>query len=319
MCKFNIKEYIKIARPDHWFKNGFMVLGIVIAFFIEPTLLKTNWYLTLVIAISLTCLISSSNYVINEILDAPRDKLHPVKKNRPIPMGRVSIPIAYIEWLFLAVVGLGIAYAVNLSFFLSALALWIMGLLYNLPPIRTKDIPYIDVLSESINNPLRLFLGWFALIPDRIPPISLVIAYWMAGAFFMGTKRLAEYRMINNSEISGNYRASFQYYDETKLTLSIFLYSIICSFFFGIFLIRYHLELILCFPLFAGFFAYYLKIGFRPNSPVQNPERLYKETGLMILLTICFIVFVLLLFISIPLLYEIFNVIPFTIDPLWSF
>ncbi|MFQ5686137.1 MAG: UbiA family prenyltransferase [Candidatus Scalindua sp.] len=319
MCKFNIKEYISIARPDHWFKNGFMVLGIVIAFFIEPTLLETNWYLTLVVAVIVTCLVSSSNYVINEILDAPGDKLHPEKKNRPVPTGRISISVAYAEWLLLAVVSLGMAYVLNFPFFLSALALWVMGLLYNMPPTRTKDIPYIDALSESINNPLRLCLGWFAFIPDRFPPVSLIIAYWMAGAFFMGTKRFAEYRMINNSEVSGNYRASFQYYDETKLLLSILCYTIVCSFFFGIFVVRYHLELILCAPLFAGFSVYYLKIGFNPNSSVQYPERLYKEINLMIYLAICFIAFVLLLFIKISFLYEIFNVIPFTIDPLWVF
>lgn len=319
MSKLDIKAYITIARPDHWFKNGFMVLGIVIAFFIEPALVKTNWYLTLVIAVIVTCLVSSSNYVINEILDAPGDKLHPEKKNRPAPMGRISIPIAYAEWLLLAIVSLGIAYVLNFPFFLSALALWVMGLLYNMPPIRTKDIPYIDVLSESINNPLRLCLGWFALIPDRFPPVSLIIAYWMAGAFFMGTKRFAEYRTINDSTVSSEYRASFRHYNETNLLLSIFCYTIVCSFFFGIFVVRYHLELILCAPLFAGFFVYYLKIGFKPDSSVQHPEKLYKETNLMIYLTVCFIAFVLLLFIRISFLYEIFNVVPFTIDPLWVF
>jgi 4-hydroxybenzoate polyprenyltransferase len=319
MSKLDIKAYITIARPDHWFKNGFMVLGILIAFFVEPALVKTYWYLTLVIAVIVTCLVSSSNYVINEILDAPGDKLHPVKKLRPVPMGRVSIPVAYVEWLFLAVVSLGIAYVLNFPFFLSALSLWVMGLLYNMPPIRTKDIPYIDVLSESINNPLRLCLGWFTLIPDRFPPVSLIIAYWMAGAFFMGTKRFAEYRTINDSTVSSEYRASFRYYNETNLLLSILCYTIVCSFFFGIFVVRHHLELILCVPLFAGFFVYYLKIGFKPNSPVQHPEKLYKETNLMIYLAISFIAFVLLLFVKISFLYEIFNVVPFTIDPLWVF
>ncbi len=319
MSKFNIKEYITIARPDHWFKNGFMVLGIVIAFFIEPTLLKTNCYLTLVIAVIVTCLVSSSNYVINEILDAPGDKLHPEKKNRPVPTGRISISVAYAEWLLLAVVSLGMAYVLNFPFFLSVMALWVMGLLYNMPPIRTKDIPYIDVLSESINNPLRLCTGWFALIPDRFPPVSIIITYWMAGAFFMGTKRFAEYRTINDSTVSSEYRASFRHYNETNLLLSILCYTIVCSFFFGIFVVRYHLELILCAPLFAGFFVYYLKIGFKPDSPVQHPEKLYKETNLMIYLAISFIAFVLLLFVKISFLYEIFNVVPFTINPLWVF
>ncbi|WP_456433715.1 UbiA prenyltransferase family protein [Thermosulfuriphilus sp.] len=315
----DFKAYVAIARPDHWFKNGFMLLGVLLAFFIEPGLAHGAWYLKLFLAVVATCLVASSNYVINEILDAPKDALHPTKKYRPIPSGRVLLPVAYIEWLTLAIIGLGIAYLINVPFFLSALGLWISGLAYNIPPIRTKDIPYVDVLTESINNPLRLFLGWFALIPHKVPPLSLIISYWMAGAFFMATKRFAEYRMIDDREVAGNYRASFRYYTEERLLLSIFYYAVACAFFFGIFIIRYHLELILVAPLFAGFFAYYLKIGFRPNSPAQRPEHLYKEVGLMVYLAVCLVSFVFLLFTRIPVLYKIFRVIPYSVNPLWEF
>ncbi len=319
MKRLDLTAYIAIARPDHWFKNGFMVLGVLLAFFLKPELFKTNWYARVFLALVVACLVASSNYVINEILDAPKDALHPTKKNRPIPSGRVYLPLAYAEWLILAVVGLTLAYKINLAFFLSALWLWIMGFFYNVPPFRTKDVPYLDVLSEAVNNPIRLFLGWFCLIPNKIPPLSLVLAYWMAGAFFMATKRLAEYRMINNATIAAKYRKSFGYYDEEKLIISIFYYALFCAFFLGIFIVRYHLELILCVPLFAGFFAYYLKIGFRENSPVQNPEHLYREVGLMLYLGICFVAFVFLLFVKIPVLYEIFRVEPSSIKPLWEF
>ena len=319
MKKLDYKAYIAIARPDHWFKNGFMVLGVLLAFFLEPTLFRTNWYFNVFLALVVACLVASSNYVINEILDAPKDALHPKKKMRPIPSGRVWLPLAYFEWLFLAVVGLGLAYLVNFSFFLSALWLWIMGFFYNVPPFRTKDIPYVDVLSESINNPIRLFLGWFALIPNKITPLSLIISYWMAGAFFMATKRFAEYRMINNPSVAASYRKSFAHYNEQRLLISIFYYAIFCAFFLGIFIVRYHLELILCVPLFAGFFAYYLKIGFHENSPVQNPEHLYKEIGLMLYLGSCFVCFVFLLFTRIPILYKLFKITTYNINPLWEF
>ncbi|OAG26994.1 UbiA prenyltransferase family protein [Thermodesulfatator autotrophicus] len=319
MKKLDFKAYIAIARPDHWFKNGFMVLGILLAFFIEPHLIKTSWYLKVLLGVIVACLVASSNYVINEILDAPKDALHPTKKNRPIPSGRVYLPLAYAEWLMLAVIGLAIAYKVNLAFFLSALWLWVMGFFYNVPPFRTKDIPYLDVLTEAINNPIRLFLGWFVLIPNKIPPLSLVIAYWMAGAFFMAAKRFAEYRMINDPETAAKYRKSFAHYTEERLLISIFYYAIFCAFFLGIFIVRYHLELLLCVPLLAGFFAYYLKIAFQEDSPVQRPEHLYRETGLMFYLGLCFTAFVFLLFVKIPVLYKLFKIIPYNITPLWEF
>jgi decaprenyl-phosphate phosphoribosyltransferase len=315
----DVGAYVSIARPDHWFKNVFMLLGVFLALFVEPLLFRGALAANLAVAFAATCLVASSNYVLNELLDAPKDRLHPKKKLRPVPSGRVSAPLAYAEWVALAAVGLGTAYLVNRPFFLSALALWVAGILYNVPPIRTKDWPYLDVLSESINNPLRLFLGWFVLIPDRVPPVSLVISYWMAGAFFMGTKRLAEYRMINDRQVAGEYRASFFHYDETKLLLSLLFYSTACSLFFGIFIIRYHFELILSAPLWAGFFVYYLRVGLKPDSSVQNPEKLYREAGLMAYLTICVLAFVLLLFTSVPRLYDVFNVTPNAVKPLWEF
>ncbi len=314
-----IRAYISIARPDHWFKNGFMVLGIVLAFFIEPSLIDKNWFFNILLGVVSVCIVASSNYVINEILDASKDALHPTKKKRPIPSGQVNIVMAYMEWILLSLIGLGTSYLVNPSFFVSALSLWIMGIFYNVPPIRTKEIPYLDVLSESINNPLRLFLGWFALLPHKVPPISLTIAYWMAGAFFMATKRFAEYRTIANKEIASKYRSSFAYYNETRLILSIFYYAIFCAFFLGVFIVKYHLELIFSVPLIVGFFSYYLKIGFKENSPVQNPEHLYREIGLMLYLGACFVAFIFLLFVKLPWLYKLFKVIPYNINPLWQF
>ena len=157
-----IRPYIEIARFDHVFKNAFMVLGVVVAIFYEPSLLSASALPKLVVAIVATCLVASSNYVLNEILDAPTDLHHPTKKNRPVPAGRVSVAGAYIEWLALAAAGLALGFMVNLPFVLAAASLWVMGTHYNMRPFRTKEIPYVDVLTESINNPIRLLLGWFA-------------------------------------------------------------------------------------------------------------------------------------------------------------
>ena len=171
---------------------------------------------------------------------------------------------------------------VGRMFAVSAAALWVMGLAYNVPPVRLKEWPYLDVLSESVNNPIRLVLGWFALVPDRFPPLSLALSYWMVGAFFMAMKRLAELRHIGDREALAQYRHSFRHYTEERLLVSILFYASACALFGGIFIVRYHLELILFVPLLAGFLAYYFKIGMQPDSAAQHPESLHRERGFMV-------------------------------------
>lgn len=313
-----IWPYVQIARVDHWFKNAFMLLGVILAVFYQPDVANVSSVAPLGIAVLATCLVASSNYVLNELLDAPHDRLHPVKKDRPVPSGLVKAPIAYAEWLLLAAAGFGLAWALNPYFFASAVFLWVMGIAYNVRPLRTKEWPYLDVLSESVNNPIRLLLGWFALLTTRVPPLSLVISYWMIGAFFMAMKRYAEYRHIGDPRVAAAYRGSFEYYTEERLLVSLVFYSTACALFGGIFIVRYHLELILFAPFVAGLFAYYMHIGMLPDSPVQNPEKLYRQRGFFAYMVICTLVFVLLMFTSIPVLYDLFNVEPVLMDPLWT-
>ncbi|MFO0810222.1 MAG: UbiA prenyltransferase family protein [Gemmataceae bacterium] len=314
-----ILPYLAIARPDHWFKNVFMVLGLVLAFFCHPELLHAHVVWSILWAVATTCVVASSNYVLNEVLDAPTDRSHPVKKNRPVPSGQVLVPVALAEWVALGVLGLAMASALNWPFFYSSLFLLVMGCVYNIPPVRSKDLPYLDVISESVNNPIRLLLGWFAVAPNDVPPVSLLIAYWMVGAFFMASKRFAEYRSIGQAEVAGAYRKSFRGYTEEKLLVSMFFYTTAFALFLGVFIIRYHLELILIVPLVAGFVSYYLHISFKPQSAVQNPERLYRETGLMAYLVLCVVAFSLLMFVRIPALYSLFNVVPSAAPALWKF
>jgi 4-hydroxybenzoate polyprenyltransferase len=309
---------VQIARVDHWFKNSFMVLGVVLAAFYEPAVIAWSSVVPLGIAVLATCLVASSNYVLNELLDGPRDALHPEKRFRPVPSGRVRPALAYAEWLLLAAAGFALALSLNVYFFGAALWLWVMGIAYNVPPIRTKEWPYLDVLSESVNNPIRLLLGWFALVTTQVPPLSLAISYWMIGAFFMGMKRYAEYRHIANPQVAAAYRKSFAYYTEERLLISLFFYATACALFAGIFIVRYRIELILFAPFAAGLFAYYMKLGLQPDSPTQNPEKLYKQRGFVAYLVVCLVVFVLLMFTSIPAMYELFNVEPSTVSPLWT-
>lgn len=303
----SLRTYVQIARFDHWFKNVFMLPGVVVAFYANQDLVSLEACINIVIGVLAAGFVASSNYVINELLDAPFDALHPVKKLRPIPSGGINKSLVYLEWLGLALLGLSLAWHLGSYFFCSALALWVMGCIYNIPPFRSKDKPYVDVLSESVNNPLRLLMGWYATGITVVPPVSLLLAYWMIGAFFMAVKRFAEYRRIGDPELSASYRKSFLYYNEERLLVSILYYAVTFGLFFGIFLMRYKMELILSIPLVAGFMSWYIRLGFLENSPAQYPELLYKQKGFTTYSFLLAIVFPLLLFIDIPIMYSIFE------------
>jgi 4-hydroxybenzoate polyprenyltransferase len=278
-----MKKYIKIMRIDHWIKQFFILPGFVCALYLGKYNLTLNIIIKLIIGLLATSLIASANYVINEYLDAEFDKFHPIKSKRPLVEESVKGYIIWLLWLFLSLIGLLIGYfTIGKNFFLMELFLLIMGILYNVKPFRTKDVFLLDVLSESINNAIRFMLGWFITPINIIVPISIILGYWMGGAFLMGTKRYAEYRIINNKNTAALYRKSFKYYNEKTLLTSSFFYAMCSVFFIGIFLIKYRIELILSIPFIIGLFCYYFYISFANDSVVQKPEKLYKEKGLML-------------------------------------
>ena len=223
--------YFQIARVDHWFKNVFVIPGVIIALYFDRHLLDPGMLFRLLGVLLATGLIASSNYVINEVLDAEYDKKHPVKRQRPVPSGLIHIPFAYVEWIVFAVLGLAEAYYLGPRIFFVGLSLWLMGCAYNIPPIRSKEKPYLDVLSESVNNPIRFLMGWYGTGTLLIPPLSVLIAYWMIGAFLMTVKRFAEYKRINHRETAITYRKSFAYYTEERLLGAIIFYVSMFAFF----------------------------------------------------------------------------------------
>jgi len=299
--------HIKISRIDHWFKNVFVIPGIVAAIGADFQHVRPGlWWRILIGTVSI-CLIASSNYVINEVLDAPSDRNHPVKHKRPVPSGQVSIPLAYVQWIALGLIGLWLGFLVTKAYGFSVLALWLMGFIYNVPPIRSKDLPYIDVLTESINNPLRLLAGWFMVDTAAFPPASLILSYWMVGCYFMALKRWAEFRDFVDADHAAAYRKSFAHYTSERLMVSITFYGSAAMLFLGAFIMRYRLELILSFPLVALVMAIYMALAFKPQSAVINPERLYREPKLMVAVVACSIAMATLMVVDIPVLATIFT------------
>jgi hypothetical protein len=90
------------------------------------------------------------------------------------------------------------------------------------------------------------------------------------------------------------------------------------SLFGGVFIVRYQMELILFLPFASAYIAYYFHMGLRPDSPVQHPEKLFREKRFMAATAICVVVFLLLMRVEIREMYEWFNVPQRKLPPLWK-
>jgi 4-hydroxybenzoate polyprenyltransferase len=301
-----LRGHLAIARVDHWFKNVFVLPGIVVALGTDPQVDMTGLAVRILVGFGSVCLIASSNYTLNELVDAPYDRHHPTKHTRPVPAGQVNVPLGYVQWIALMVTGLALAYTISIPFTVTLVALWVMGCVYNIPPIRSKDLPYIDVLSEAVNNPIRMLAGWFIVTDTTVAPASLLLSYWMIGCYFMALKRFAEFRNIANADRAAAYRKSFRYFTSESLLVSVMFYGTAAMLFFGAFCMRYRLELILAFPAIALVMAVYLHVALKDDSAAQNPERLYREPALMASVVAASVLIVVLLQVDMPLMHRIF-------------
>ncbi|MGK9201239.1 UbiA family prenyltransferase [Sinorhizobium meliloti] len=305
--KASIRSYLALARFDHATKHVFIIPGLILAYALrEPPL--DNAVITIILGFASAIAVASANYVINEWLDREFDAHHPSKQARVAVRSSLSPFLVYCEYAAFAAFGLLLASQLGTCFFWTSVAFLLSGLIYNVPPVRSKDLPYVDVVSESVNNPIRLTLGWTMIDPSTLPPSSLILAYWTAGAFLMGAKRLSEYRDISGAgghEILHRYRRSFRYYTAESLTVSCLLYAMISAFFIAAFLVKYRLEYIVAMPFIAVLFSSYLWLALLRNSIAQRPERMFRSKRLVA--SLCLAVFALFVtsFVDMPFLYDL--------------
>ncbi|MCV6595639.1 MAG: UbiA family prenyltransferase [Mangrovicoccus sp.] len=302
-----LSKYVALARFDHATKHVFILPGIALALLLRGTT-TDQWVWNIAIGLISAICIASANYVINEWLDREFDAHHPVKSQRASVQHALNPVLVYAWYGLLGVLGLALAATINGLFFWVSVWFLAMGVIYNVEPIRSKDKAFVDVLSESINNPIRLLLGWAMIDPHSLPPVSLLLGYWMGGAFLMNAKRMSEYRDLTATvgrETLVLYRRSFRYYTENRLVSACLMYAMFCGSFIGIFLIKYRAEYIIFLPFLGLLFAIYFGLALRPESVAQAPEKLFQSNTLMIASFVTAGVFALTTVIDMPFLEEL--------------
>lgn len=298
-----MNPYLKAMRLGRWPRSLALFSGVGSFYFLHREAISSTpvlWFLgQSSLAFLLTWAISTANYIINEIADAPFDIHHPTKSQRPLVKGEIKKTPLIVYGILLSLLSLSSAFIFfSFPFFLSLLALLIAGFLYNLKPIRTKDIPFLDSISESANNPIRFLIGWFAFSPSHVcPPLSLLFTWWVFGNFLMIAKRLSEFRLLKDQ--ADKYRSSLSKYSTKSLifgtTLSILF------FFFGYFFFAFSFKL-QSFIYFSPFvFIYFLLIfrkTLREKETLEEPESLFLHSKFALYTLFLSVLFILSFFID---------------------
>lgn len=193
-----MKDYIKLIRVKHWIKNILIFLPI----FFSRNLGNAEKIIDVIIGFISFSLVASSIYIINDIKDVEKDKKHPVKKDRPLASGKISIKNAIILSVVLLVIALAvlvfgcIKYNANLiggMFFLSLY--FALNLVYSM---GLKDKPIIDIAILASGFVIRVLFGG-AIIKVNIS--SWLFLTIFAVAFYLGLgKRRNEYIKHQNKE-----------------------------------------------------------------------------------------------------------------------
>lgn len=182
---------VRETRPWQWYKQGLMLLGIVFS----QNIYSINAWVSLSVGIVAFTLLSSSTYILNDIIDIDKDRNHPEKKDRPLAAGQVSVLAAAIFGIVLFVIALGVAYRLGTVFFIILLAYFGQNILYS---FYLKRVVFVDVLIVSIGFVLRAVAG-VVVINVFLSPWLIVSTFLLALVLAFG-KRRDELKVTNPQE-----------------------------------------------------------------------------------------------------------------------
>lgn len=196
-----MEQIIKVARPIHWVKN----LALFAALIFSGNLFSEQLFQTCLWAFISFSLATSSAYIFNDILDAKYDKLHPIKKNRPIASGKLSSGNALLAIAILVFISLSIASRLSPLFYYALIGYLIMQVVYSL---GLKNIPVIDILIIALGFIIRVYSGAFVI--NAHLSVWFLLCVISVALFLAAGKRRAELGII--SSIKTTTRKSLAHY-----------------------------------------------------------------------------------------------------------
>lgn len=207
MVKF-LWAVAKALRPRQWIKN----FAVFAALIFSGTLFDPTNQLKILAAFLLFCIFSSATYLLNDVFDIERDKLHPFKKKRPIASGLIPVPLAITLALGSIVIFLPLSYVLSPGFFFAASAYLILQLFYS---SFLKQIILIDVLVIAAGFVLRVYAGVWAI--DAHLNVWFLLCVTTFALFLAIGKRRSERTLMESQAFK--HRETLLHYPENLLDI----------------------------------------------------------------------------------------------------
>lgn len=215
----NVKAIFKLIRPFQYYKNVLIFLGIIFSKQID----QTQYWIPLVLGFIALCAVSSLNYVINDIRDIDKDKLHPEKKNRPIASGIISKPFAIIIGIFLALITListiliPLSLIIRVEFLILLVFIFVTSQLYS---FYFKRVVFLDVTFIAINYVWRAVSGCI-IVQAAISPWLILIPFLFAMILALGKRKGDLILLQDNAKESFKYRKVLKDYNISIINQSL--------------------------------------------------------------------------------------------------
>lgn len=206
---------LESMRPRQWTKNLILLAGVIFAQMLDDPTAVTR----AIAAVFVFCLGSGAVYIFNDLSDIEQDRMHPHKRRRPIPSGRLPVPVAWRVWIGLLAATVALAWLLGWPFVSVLLLFYVWNWTYSR---LLKKLPIIDVVGIGVSFVIRALAGVMVLVP--VDP-EITLSFWLLVcpfflSLFLGfCKRRNE--LIKLADDRGSTRPVLLNYSETVLNAMI--------------------------------------------------------------------------------------------------
>jgi 4-hydroxybenzoate polyprenyltransferase len=177
-----LKALFKTMRPKQWAKNVFLLAAVVF----DRKLTNVDAILHTIIGVIVFSLVASVVYIINDIADVEADRQHPIKRNRPIAAGKLSIPVAWTAAILLLLIAFPVAFWLSPAFAFVALLYLLLNLLYSK---WLKHVVLLDIILLASLYVIRVAAGVALIDVVRFSPWIYIFTSFLSLLMGAGKRR----------------------------------------------------------------------------------------------------------------------------------